>query len=225
MDYAHDPENHTLTLRGVVIDTVSDVITELDINRSLRHHSALRTSKRESLSSEGPIYGREDIELFWDNTSHLRRQIVLAFDADIAATGLRTFKGSRQSTTTKQEWRAAGKEDRQRPDDAETLDEEDAATLRNNIDDRQYASLNFFFGSFSGNRPLLRTSKGSFGLGPRNMEVGDTVIIFHGGRTPFIVRRREEDGRCQFKGFGFVDGYMHGEAMEDDLKEVSFKLT
>ena len=72
---------------------------------------------------------------------------------------------------------------------------------------------------------MIQTARGSFGLGPGNVEVGDTVVVFLGGRTPFIIREAEGSS-WRFKGWGLVKGYMYGEAFEmEGAKEEDFSLT
>ncbi|KAK0662080.1 heterokaryon incompatibility protein-domain-containing protein [Cercophora samala] len=67
-----------------------------------------------------------------------------------------------------------------------------------------------------GNKKPFLTTKGYLGMGPADMEVGDVVVVFCGGRIPFVVRQLpvKEDGRetFSFLGEAFCDGIMDGEA-------------
>ena len=62
------------------------------------------------------------------------------------------------------------------------------------------------------NRRLFITSSDTLGLGPAGMMSGDTVAILFGGNVPYILRP-SEDGRWNFVGECYLDGYMEGEAM------------
>ncbi|RGP64113.1 hypothetical protein FLONG3_9659 [Fusarium longipes] len=64
-------------------------------------------------------------------------------------------------------------------------------------------------------RGFAITAGGWFVVGPDIMQAGDVVAVFYGGRTPFLIRRREEDtwmlvGEC------YVHGMMNGEVFELD---------
>ena len=77
-------------------------------------------------------------------------------------------------------------------------------------------------------RRLCVTQKGFVGLVPEESEVGDGVVVFFGGTTPYVVRRweasrapteeergvvSEEENLYEFVGEAFVHGFMHGEAI------------
>jgi hypothetical protein len=67
-------------------------------------------------------------------------------------------------------------------------------------------------------RRFAVSAQGYYILGPDTMQEGDTVVVLHGGKTPFLLRRREEGeeegsgwllvGEC------YVHGIMAGEALE-----------
>ncbi|CAH0027199.1 unnamed protein product [Clonostachys rhizophaga] len=65
-------------------------------------------------------------------------------------------------------------------------------------------------GTCSRNRTFFKTAKGMFGLGHLGVEVGDTVTLIWGVRSPIVVRQRV-DGGFYFRGDAYVDWIMHGE--------------
>ncbi|KAK1753212.1 HET-6OR heterokaryon incompatibility protein (het-6OR allele) [Echria macrotheca] len=74
-----------------------------------------------------------------------------------------------------------------------------------------------------GKRPFS-TKEGYLGMGPAEAEVGDAVVIFCGGRVPFVLRPR--DGGCEnmfaFVGEAYCDGVMDGEMLERGKKQPFF---
>lgn len=60
-------------------------------------------------------------------------------------------------------------------------------------------------------RRLFVTEKGYIGLGPRSLEVGDSVVLFSGGRFPFVVRRYGEE--FMVVGETYTHGIMEGEVL------------
>nr|XP_036583874.1 heterokaryon incompatibility protein [Colletotrichum truncatum]KAF6793133.1 heterokaryon incompatibility protein [Colletotrichum truncatum] len=64
---------------------------------------------------------------------------------------------------------------------------------------------------------LLQEGEGQtkMGMGTGYMGVGDLVVIAHGCSTPIILRPTGLEGKFQFIGDVYVDGYMDGEAIED----------
>ncbi|KAK3358843.1 heterokaryon incompatibility protein-domain-containing protein [Lasiosphaeria hispida] len=72
-------------------------------------------------------------------------------------------------------------------------------------------------------RLLFATEKGRLGQGPKSLREGDEAWILAGGRTPYILRPRQ-DGRYDLLGEAYVHGAMHGAAVEGvsdaDLRTV-----
>lgn len=65
-------------------------------------------------------------------------------------------------------------------------------------------------------RRLFRTSKGYFGTGPQNVRQGDLVCIILGGKTPYLLRKRDgKDGGYILIDEAFVHGIMDGEVIVD----------
>lgn len=74
-------------------------------------------------------------------------------------------------------------------------------------------------------RRFFTTDKGYMGLGPEGMLPGDTVCIFFGGDTPYVLRKVE--GSWKFVGECYVHGIMRGEAVEglqDDAEGEVFEI-
>lgn len=70
-------------------------------------------------------------------------------------------------------------------------------------------------------RKLYRTSAGYVGLGPAEMETGNSLVIFHGGTTPHILKKLDsqcETDEYQYLGEAYCDGLMDGEIFEDNTK-------
>jgi hypothetical protein len=63
-------------------------------------------------------------------------------------------------------------------------------------------------------RALFITSNGYIGLGPEDLKQGDAVAIFHGAKTPFVVREAAKDNQWSLIGDCYVHGIMSGEALE-----------
>ncbi|KAK4222868.1 heterokaryon incompatibility protein-domain-containing protein [Podospora fimiseda] len=64
-------------------------------------------------------------------------------------------------------------------------------------------------------RRFFGTEDGRFGIGPVDFELGDEVWILEGGRTPYLLRRR--DVGCVLIGEVYVHGIMYGELATSDF--------
>lgn len=68
-------------------------------------------------------------------------------------------------------------------------------------------------------RTMFITKNGLLGFGPRNVEVGDQVSVFRGGKMPMVLRRCDgkDDSRRRYiyLGSSYVDGIMDGELAAD----------
>lgn len=67
-----------------------------------------------------------------------------------------------------------------------------------------------------GRRPII-TMGGFIGLGPRDTQEGDCVVVLFGGQTPYILRPFREGGarsKYRFIGECYVDAIMDGEVLE-----------
>jgi hypothetical protein len=68
------------------------------------------------------------------------------------------------------------------------------------------------------NRRLFITGSRRLGLGPAGMMSGDIVAVLYGGNVPYILRRLEND-EWHFVGECYLDGYMRGEALDNEGKD------
>ncbi|KZM19394.1 hypothetical protein ST47_g9454 [Ascochyta rabiei] len=84
------------------------------------------------------------------------------------------------------------------------------------------------------NNTLVVGERGYVGLGPKETQVGDMLVVLKGADTPFILRRIVDpsdtgDGiHCTLKGEAYVHGLMHGEAIEAEraglLETTTFRI-
>jgi hypothetical protein len=68
--------------------------------------------------------------------------------------------------------------------------------------------------TMKGKRPFL-TGEGYLGMGPREAREGDVVVVFCGGRIPFVLRPSSGEGSdvYTFVGEAYCDGVMDGEVI------------
>ena len=75
-------------------------------------------------------------------------------------------------------------------------------------------------------RRFFITKKGYLGLGPGPMEVGDSVCVLFGGKTPFILRKEED--HFKLIGESYIHGIMEGEVIQQfeagELEEQWFEI-
>ena len=60
---------------------------------------------------------------------------------------------------------------------------------------------------------LFSTTEGFLGLGPRSIQLGDSVWIVPGSPLPLVFRSSQLEGRYRLVGGAFVHGFMAGEAV------------
>jgi hypothetical protein len=87
----------------------------------------------------------------------------------------------------------------------------------------QYSKTATAFSERLSNAKLCFTMKGYVGLFPGNTLVDDEICLLHGGRVPFVIRKRDGEfytlvGEC------YIHGVMHGEAWNSNLLERRFQL-
>ncbi|KAF1995054.1 hypothetical protein P154DRAFT_379511, partial [Amniculicola lignicola CBS 123094] len=78
----------------------------------------------------------------------------------------------------------------------------------------QYWETAAAFAKRLSNGTLCFTKNGYLGLVPGDAKVGDEVCVFHGGATPFILRKKESKNSYVLIGEAYIHGIMHGEVME-----------
>lgn len=63
-------------------------------------------------------------------------------------------------------------------------------------------------------RRMVKTQSGLIGMATGDVEVGDSVALFEGGKVPLVVREKDQDyilvGDC------YLHGIMDGRAWEQD---------
>jgi hypothetical protein len=82
-------------------------------------------------------------------------------------------------------------------------------------------------------RTFFSTVRGNLGLGLSRTKRGDSLIIFHGGRTPFVVRKLQSSGPdgYTYRNVGeayihrFMDGQVYDTAASNGLKENWFEIS
>jgi hypothetical protein len=71
-------------------------------------------------------------------------------------------------------------------------------------------------------RTLFLTHRGSLGLGPYHVKVGDSVTIIFGTQIPIILRPAA--GTYTYVGEAYVHGMMQGEFMSGTFEETEFEI-
>ncbi|KAG7285934.1 hypothetical protein NEMBOFW57_008230 [Staphylotrichum longicolle] len=71
-------------------------------------------------------------------------------------------------------------------------------------------------------RCFFITAKGYMGLGPADVQNGDSLCILYGSGKPFILRRAQR-GQWRLQGDGFVYGIMKGQLFHNTWKDRSGK--
>ncbi|KAK4696274.1 hypothetical protein P7C71_g1628, partial [Lecanoromycetidae sp. Uapishka_2] len=82
----------------------------------------------------------------------------------------------------------------------------------------EYRSSMRSFGS-----TIFISQQGYLGLGPIEMQRGDTISIFLGAKTPSIIRSGK-DGMYQLVGEAYIHGMMDGQMMETNLEAENITL-
>lgn len=75
--------------------------------------------------------------------------------------------------------------------------------------------LQDYFESRMMGRCFCLTNEGRMGLGTGFMAPGDEVVAPLGSSTPVLLRPEGNRGGYRFVGDVYIDGYMHGKAMDD----------
>jgi hypothetical protein len=70
------------------------------------------------------------------------------------------------------------------------------------------------------NRRLFITESRHLGLGPASIMSGDIVTVLFSGNVPFVIRPLE-NGQWHFVGECYLDGYMRGEALDNEGKDAT----
>jgi hypothetical protein len=73
------------------------------------------------------------------------------------------------------------------------------------------------------NHRVLVTSKGYVGLGPKQVQDGDKIVVLAGAFVPYIVRK-DHGGFYRFVGEAYIHGIMDGQALTKDRKFRMFAM-
>ncbi len=71
-------------------------------------------------------------------------------------------------------------------------------------------------------RRFFTTSKGYMGLCQSRARIGYTVVILHGGKTPYLLKKTGRGYR--FKGECYIHGLMNGEALSKSIPKQVFAI-
>ena len=71
------------------------------------------------------------------------------------------------------------------------------------------------------NARFFTTSEGLMGIGPQSLLAEDSIWLIPGAEVLFIFRRRSGGDRYEFVGDAYVHGLMHGEAVDDAVKNMT----
>jgi len=73
-------------------------------------------------------------------------------------------------------------------------------------------------------RKFVVTDRGFIGFAPTTSEKGDVIALLYGGKTPFVLRTTSKSSHMETHynliGDSYIDGIMHGEAVEASLGKV-----
>jgi hypothetical protein len=61
-------------------------------------------------------------------------------------------------------------------------------------------------------RSFSTTAKGYICLTPQSTRIGDSICVFEGGRTPYVIRK--EGDEFKYIGEAYIHGLMNGEAFQ-----------
>ena len=212
-------DGNRLRLAGYKLDTISKVGEALMYNRkdhltddqnqigAVKAWNAVLeswsrvTSTTGSLDSHYPDGGGTYSDAYWRTllSDHI--------------TEVGTYLGDRTSADDEpryQRWRQWFEDLVQQPDAAKPAFYKDSLAADRDLDRFDWTIMNMNY-----NRRLFSTSTGRIGMGSADMEPGDLVVLFRGGRTPFVLRLSDQnftDGPVyQIVGYAYVHGVMDGE--------------
>jgi hypothetical protein len=76
------------------------------------------------------------------------------------------------------------------------------------------------------NRRFCATTNRRLGWVPRNVRVGDMIVIFYGAKVPYVIRPREvgKDEGYTFISECYIRGLMQGDAFESNIDDPVFEL-
>jgi hypothetical protein len=72
-------------------------------------------------------------------------------------------------------------------------------------------------------RKFFTTADGRMGLCPRKTQIGDSIVVLHGGSVPYVLREIRPNV-WKFVGECYVDGIMFGEAVGRRFREQLYRI-
>ncbi|RGP78862.1 hypothetical protein FLONG3_3061 [Fusarium longipes] len=72
-------------------------------------------------------------------------------------------------------------------------------------------------------RRLVTTDTGYIGLGPPDVEVGDSICVLMGGSVPYVLRQNTDDTWC-YIGECYVHGIMDGKVVDEAFSRPSLQM-
>ena len=214
-----------LGLQGYLVDTIERVADDAwadmgwDHVRYLRYISQFDELYRLSMEKEDPIHGEGTTQhrkqearwrvpigdVYWTPQDNSRRATPdVAVEHGRCVDNIHEFQIMSQLAGAELEERCAAWDERYR-----------AGLIGANY--RESMTI------MKGKRPLL-TRKGYLGMGPAETQPGDAVVIFCGGRIPFVLRPQNgAEDMWSLVGEAYCDGVMGGQIVDQRTKEL-FRL-
>ncbi|GME47965.1 HET-domain-containing protein [Neofusicoccum parvum] len=69
---------------------------------------------------------------------------------------------------------------------------------------------------------VMETAEGKFGFTRKETKPGDTIVILHGARIPYALRKTEDESKYQIVGNCYIEGIMDGEAVDWEEDEAEW---
>lgn len=199
-----------LSVRGKMVEHVRAVTEVIESHQTPDHVVAIMEQLETALRS----FHQQDSAL--DSSSRLGKVLIAGLNhLDKPATDDFSVLGYA-------DWLKYLRRENHWPPHWSTVDESEAATLRN------AARYDSAFWKVCRNRVLFATESGRLGVGPQTMKENDLASILYGCSYPVILRRCPNSDLHEFIGVAYVDGIMFGEAIEDaekrGIEDVTFHL-
>ncbi|KDN64253.1 putative heterokaryon incompatibility protein [Colletotrichum sublineola] len=207
------PDSHTVQLRGVLIDAVAETgnvwdpnwIEELDCKAALEYLDDV-----ENLCKKSPMFA-EKIKA-QDFKDVIRICIADHYHYKEPERQAELLEAFAQAAV----WMSRG---------IGKLDSGMMTEMGIRMDDDigwQQPWFMFALKNLHSRRPFLSAS-GYVGLAPMHVRPGDKIVIFLGGKTPYVIRKTDE-GFYEMVGESYVHGIMYGEFMTDGVEIREFML-
>ncbi|KAI1082076.1 heterokaryon incompatibility protein-domain-containing protein [Whalleya microplaca] len=204
-----------ISLRGATVDTIRTVA-----NNYIPDEPGQLERCRSYLSEVKKLWGES---LASDSSPYLIEQTMVALaKIPVADTEIHEGQTRRAATLTVEGYKSAletlSEENSTSPDDGR----EENTSSQNAMNFAGATEYMAAVARMGGRRPFL-SETGYVGLGPSDLESGDTIAIPYGSRVPFALRQQADD-TYQLVGELYVHGIMDGEFMKVHRKETVMRL-